>query len=853
MPSFPRPQPARLHPIAAAAAVFALTSLAAHAQAPAQPPAEPPLTERQTTAEPERITVTGTRRETPASKVPFNITAIGEEALRERNLTDVKKLIQESIGLSAPDNGARFADSVTVRGLNVSPVNANNLEQFVKTTLSYYLDDTPLPNIGYRIKDVARVETLLGPQGTLYGAGSLGGTIRFITNKPRLGQTEARISTSFWQVKNGGLSNDTDVMLNLPIGQSVALRVSAAKLDEAGYIDRVSNPPWRLGSDAWTSKPDPNQNVYEDDDWQKVTGGRFSALWRIKPGLDITFAHTTQDQLAHGTSGVSLLPLGVANARTAAEVRTAWLNPQWALKDLPCFATGCRFTSGSATPLAVNEQTILSRYPEFADRAFRLNSIDIDWDLGFAALHSSTSQFKDTRFGEADYASQGWAYYSRESDSFTDFGADIGSNRSAYMTFDNSFKGISHETRITSKGSGPLQWIGGLYYTEQQRSFKFSEFLPGMQAYLTSKNRTLALPGGLRDEGYREDLASDYKETALFGEVGYRITPEWLVTVGARVFNYDDTALGLIVDYAGDAAGANRSVTQGDDGKSIFKLNTAYQVTPDILAYATASQGFRRGGTNPFRNEGARVLRDELKGYEPDTTNNYELGVKGYLFDRSLYLETAVYQIDWKDPQTYRAQTVGGVFPVNGTTNGPDARTRGFEISSRYKLNNNFQFSYSATRSEGEWAASKRQCLYEAVDSNGAAVSASRQSCRSWNEGGLLGGQATWKHNVGVRFNAVLPNNWYFWTTLNARYQGKVQSDRSDDPADNATVPTYPSFTRYSASIGVSGDKWSASLWGSNLTDVKVFSSTQASGLMGLRALYGQPRTVGLNLSYSFF
>ena len=120
----------------------------------------------------EQIIVTSGRREQAASSVPYNITAISQETLRDENITDAKKLIQQSVSISAPGNSARFTDSVTVRGLNVSPVNANNLEQFVRSTLAYYLDDTPLPFIGYRIKDISRVEQLLGPQGTLYGAGT---------------------------------------------------------------------------------------------------------------------------------------------------------------------------------------------------------------------------------------------------------------------------------------------------------------------------------------------------------------------------------------------------------------------------------------------------------------------------------------------------------------------------------------------------------------------------------------------------------------------------------------------------------------------------------------------------------
>jgi iron complex outermembrane recepter protein len=781
-------------------------------------------------AEPERVVITGTGRTSSASKVPFNATALGEVALRENNITDVKKLIQQSIGISAPENSARFADSVTVRGLNISPVNANNLEQFTRSTLSYYLDDTPLPNIGYRIKDISRVETLLGPQGTLYGAGSLGGTIRYITNKPRLGKVEGRINTSFYQTKDGGLSNDTDVVVNLPIGDSLALRASLSRLDEAGYIDRISNPPWRTGASAWVTKPDANRNLYKDDDWQKVNGGRVSALWRVAPGIDITVAHTQQSQLANGTSGVSLLPLGVANARTDAERDAAWRDPSRAQPCVP----NCRFTVREATPVAVDNQTVVSRYPEFADRQFRLSSIDLDWDLGFASLHSSTSQFQDSRRGQADYASQGYAFYF----SLGDLGGNITSQRSAFITFDNTYKGVSHETRITSKGDGPVSWIAGLYYTQQDRNLRFSEVLPGMDAFL---GNTKATPSPLPDVGYSEDLGSKYKETALYGELGYRITKDWRVDAGARVFNYKDTALGKIIDYAGGFVDSDTTARGGANGKSYYKLNTSYQVSEELLGYATFSQGFRRGGTNGFKSLGAtQVIAADALEYQPDSTDNLEIGLKGYLFDRRLYIETGLYQIDWKNAQTYRAQNIEG-FDVNGTTNGPDARTRGWEFASRLRLSDLFSLTYSTATTSGEWTNTKTRCLY--VNNTG---------CRTWSEGGKLGGAPKWKHNLGLRFSTTLDNDLYVWGGLTARYVSQTQSDRSDSLAGNATVFMYDAYTTYGLNAGLSWGAYDASLWVNNLSNVQSLRSAQVDGIMGYRAIYGTPRTLGVNFSYTF-
>ncbi len=788
--------------------------------------------QRQSAPAAERIVVTGARRSQSASTVPFNISAINGEQLRQENVTDLKSLISELPAVNAPGNSARFADSVTVRGLSIAPVNANNIEQFVRSTIAYYVDETPLPNVGLRIKDIARVETLLGPQGTLYGAGSLGGTIRYISNQPVLRQFEGRVGASLYQSSGGGLSNDLDAVVNVPLGNQFVLRASVARLDEAGTTDRVSSPPWR-GNAAWSSKPNAGQNVYKDDDWQEVTTARAALLWQVTPGVKLTLTHTQQDQLAHGTRGVSVQPLGVANARSPAELDAAWRNPGRTLAQLPC-APSCRFTDARETPFAVNANTVLARYPEFADRDFSMTSFDLDVNLGFADLRSSTSTFKDSRIGQADYASQGWVFYY----SLGDLGGDIASDRSAYITFDNTYKGVSHETRLISRGSGPASWIAGLYHTKQKRNQRFNEVLPGMDVFLGNSKATRS---PLPDVGYGEDLGSVYSETALFGEFSYRLTPEFQLTLGGRLFEYEDTAKVEIIDYSGGFVDNRFTDTRGQSGKSIFKLNASYQFQPNLLSYLTVSQGFRRGGANGFRNVGARVIANDAREYQPDTTTNYELGLKGHLLGGDLYVETSLYMIDWKNVQTYRSQDIDG-FPVNGTANGPRARSEGLEFALRWRLAAAWQMTFSTGTVDARWTETKRHCLY----TNGT-------SCRTWAEGGKLGGSPDWKHRLGIRYTTDIGSDMFLRAPLTGRYVGKTRSDRSDSIAGNDGVFIYPAYTTYSASVGIGKGKWDAQLWVANLSNTRALVSNQTAGaVLGERLIYTLPRTLGVNLSYAF-
>ncbi|WP_226704250.1 TonB-dependent receptor [Microbulbifer elongatus] len=774
----------------------------------------------------EEVIVTATKRESSAKDIPINITAVSGEALRQQNITDVKRLIQESVELSAPDSGARFADSVTVRGLNVSSSSANNLEQFIKTTLAYYIDETPLPKLGFRIKDIARVETLLGPQGTLYGAGSLGGTVRYITNDPNLEETEFKLNTAAYQVDGGGISSDTDFVVNVPLSDTFAVRASAAYLDEAGWIDRISNPPWRTGDLAYVGNPNTGQNLYKDDNWQEVTTGKVSALWAPSDTFDIQYTHMMQDQLAHGTRGANRQPISVAY-------------PEWDCDDdtVDCY------TPSFSTPYAVNDRTLISPYEEFADKDFSLDVIDLNLDMGFATLTSSTSKFEDSSVGQADYASQGYAYYWWAG--FDEYDTD----KSAYITFDNTYSGLSHETRLVSAPNDSYEWIVGVYATEQKSKVSFIEFVPTIDEVLGWKT-----VGRFSDMGYEEDYTNTYTEEALFGEFGYQVTDKLMLTAGIRYFNYEDERNAVILDYTGALPDQDLKSKGGEDGKSFFKLNASYDVSEDVLAYATFSQGFRRGGRNNFRDYGDYEIADQSLSFEPDSIDNYELGLKGYFFDRQLYLQTNIYQIHWNDPQVPRSQAVEFGFPINGTENGPDAMTEGWELSSRYYLNDNWSITYATATTEGRFSETSTHCLYT------EGSEPTDYACRTWTDGDLLGGSPKWKHNLGVNFSGELAG-YPVWASLRGRYVGATNIDRGDteyvveEGSDEVVVTPITAWARSSYSLfnmnaGIQFDNFSAGLWVDNLLNNDPLVSTQRDTALGRRMFTTTPRTIGLSLSY---
>lgn len=758
----------------------------------------------------EEITVTATKRNASVADVPFNISAIGEQELRKRNITDLKKLLQDSVEISSPGNSSRFADSVTVRGLNVSPVNQNNLEQFVRTTMAYYLDDTPLPNLGYRIKDIARVETLLGPQGTLYGSGSLGGTIRYITNKPDFDAFSGDVNVSLFAADGGGLSSDTDVVINLPLTETLALRGSLAYLEDAGFTDRAINPVFRDGQDgnpaAWQNPNGSGRSFYKDDDNERTTTGKIALAWKASERLKFTLTHATQDQWAHGSMGSTNLSGAI-------------------LDDKSDYQYG--------------RDVVVGAYEEYADRSFSMNVVDIEWDLGFANLESSTSDFDDSRVGQANYP-VGFLYYG-------DWGwselQPANTDQIPYMVFDNTYTGFSHETRLVSQTDGPLSWIGGIYYTEQKKNLRFAEIFPTLDQVSNDVPLGWADPidradvGGLVDSGYAEDINSDYSELALFGELTFAITEKWDITAGGRIFNYKDVADPVIRDYAFQLVDTKGALETESKGERFFKLNTSYRFTDDVLAYATASQGFRRGGINGFKDVGNLTIAKEAQNYQPDYTNNYELGAKVTLLDSKLYLQANVYRIDWKDTQTYFDQTLNG-FPLNGTANGPDAKSQGFEFSSRYALTDEIGLTYKTATTDGEFTSTKTVCVYEDSDAE----------CDTWEKGAKLGGAPKWKHNAGITFDTAFDNGVGLSAGLRATYTGEIQRARGTNPND--PVEKYDAYTLVNADIGLNTDSWDLRLWADNLANTRSQTSYQSEHYIGTRIIHTRPRTIGMNLSY---
>jgi iron complex outermembrane receptor protein len=607
----------------------------------------------------ETIVVTATRRELSVQDIPLNIAAFDDSLLEARQITDLAELGRNVPGLYVIDQGKRSANNIVVRGLNLNPFqSAEFLGNSGGTTVATYVGEVPL-YVDLALNDVERVEVLLGPQGTLYGAGTLGGAIRYIPRKPELGDTSvtARGGTfSLSESDSTGFSGGAT--FNVPLTDNLAFRASIDRFDDPGFIDA----PY-LVRQPGVSDPEPSPatyaaNLYRDDDvdWEETTSARIALRWQPGDVVDATFTYHYQNMDVGG--------------------RTQ--------NHTDAFGTGLY---ESAT-----------RYPEPNERRNELLSAEVVADLGFAELTSATgfSRYEDN--GQRDQTDLLLTLeYSYEAfPSFSAFTRELEREET-----------FSQQLRLVSQGDSRWNWIGGLFFLDFEQPDAVSmEFTPEWDAYL----------GGSRPDAleYISVRYEELTEKALFGEIGYQITDRWDIVLGARYYDFSfdtlsdqDTPLyNTVFGGAGpDEINLNLNATTLDDSGTLLKFNTSYRFNDDVLGYFTISEGYRFGAANgigacetPITSPAPCALPDEFQ-YFPDTTTNFELGMRSRWADGRLTLNGALYYIDWQDPQL-TSVTVNGSQPI--TKNGRGAETSGLEVSLNANVTDRFSagFSYSHAKAE---------------------------------------------------------------------------------------------------------------------------------------------------------
>ncbi|MFT3996114.1 MAG: TonB-dependent receptor [Asticcacaulis sp.] len=740
------------------------------------------------------VVVTATRRATNVQKIPYNISAIGAAEAERTGLTEISDLARVTPGLSFRDAGARDNGSVILRGLSVDPLRVSTGGD--NGSVAQYINDTPVSNQP-RVFDIDHIEVLRGPQGTLYGSGSLGGAIRYIVNDPKMYFDASAGAEVYKNAEAEDSSYKLTGMVNLPlIDDKLALRVALQYLDDAGFTDY----PFVLTGPK------------KDLDYEKRTTARASLLWKPNEAFSAT-ASVYYDNAKSGgrtgsNAGFKLKPAydGVSDNSDP----TQWSYP-----------------ASNYRSYTLGKYEIGQRYEEPESNHYLLSALELKYDFGFAELTSSTSYTKETVLGHRDQTDLllglGFGY-----ENYPDF--------RAFTTEEEDFDAVVQELRLVSKTDGPLSYVAGLYYTKEKSDGSSKEFTPGFTQYIGATRTD--------DLEYYSTSDAEYTEMAAFGEVTWRFNDQWQVTGGLRTFELKDddtscTALPLYYDPYSDAINFDCGSQSGKIKKTIYKANTSYQLNPDVMLYGTFSQGFRRGGVNILPSGGQFVgITDSQRKYLPDTVDNFELGVRSQWFDKAVTLNAALYHIDWQDVQL--ASLAPGNLPI--VANAGKATSDGVEIEAKWRATDALSLSFGYAYTKAEIAED-----YVNVDENGNVLN-------TFLKGTALPGTAESQASLGVDY--VFPTLPVGELSLHAdaSYSSKVTTSAELDSLDYRTLDGVTELNA-SAMLVPPMDGVKIRLYVSNLTNEYAFVASQGPSTYGLQGSFLipiKPRTIGVSITKNF-
>jgi outer membrane receptor protein involved in Fe transport len=801
----------------------------------------------------EEIVVTAEKRNSTVQETAISMTAISGDQLLSQGITTVEDIAAKVPGISIRTAGPGQTE-YEMRGLSAGGGTA--------ATVGFYLDETPLSANAVALNgrtvidpdlfDLNHVEVLRGPQGTLYGSGSMGGTIRLSTNQPKLGAFEAATDLNASDTSHGSANGGGSLMVNLPIGEIAALRLVTTDKYVSGWINRIvaqpgtfpapTEPSYTASAPAncgayYCQRGDvaaaPVQSVIKGSNIERYASARASLLVKPSDALSITGMLMYQDIRADGYNNFQEQPGGLAIYQ----------------------------------PYDQQEP-----YHDY----FRLASLKVEYAMDFATLTSATS-FWDREVLQSTDSTE--ALQNINNLTHLVNGAYVANFiQNLYVEVDPT-RQFSEELRLTSNSTGPLEWVGGLYFADLHSGYITYNQAPGFATALTCGlpsasnpvagscpagtpvpvNSTLRYPDptlpqypsaqAANPNGvvFNDNNPNVLKQDAIFGEGTYKIRDDLKLTAGLRFYHFS------IENFANQAglgtAAVNQDHTllaQSANGNAVLpKLNLAYEPNADLTLYGTIAKGSRPGGfnlpiplptaavlaVNPFAyNCGVgAVTVSSQPSFTPDSVWSAEFGEKARFADRRITVNADLYYIKWDKIQQVLSLTCG--YPYN--TNAGNAKSYGPELEISALLTTGLTLDLSGSFTQAY------------ISDPTAAAQAS----------GITPG--TRVLNV-PKYTAVAGLNYF--APLNDRFNGMfhVASSLVGPNQDQAAVrQTLPSYNLVDARVGVASGPWSAAFFGTNLTN-KVALQTINNTVFAwqtyaiTRVSTNQPRTLGVDFQYKF-
>ena len=793
----------------------------------------------------EEIVVTATRRAQKVQEIPFNISAISGEDLEKANINDSVEALRSVAGVSMIDRGYRssgISNGIVIRGINVDTAAQGDVPLAAPPTVATYVDNTALFG-NFVLKDIDRVEVLRGPQSTLYGSGSLAGNVRYIMTKPDLHGFSGKVSMGYGVTAGSAGDNlNPDLTLNVPLGDTFAVRANIGQIKNAGVVDYPNvyvldahGDPVVTNGDIVNAKP-----VYRyvhDADTVDIKYGRISAYFKPNELFNAQLSYQKQkDDIGarrQVTEGVNLV-----NGGSYADYQFGGIQLEPSHRDVD------------------------------------LTALELELSLGFATLTSSTSHYSHSGNSISDnsgvYARNGWFAY---------YGSSPRPIAQAQRFYDDSAN--TEELRLVSNGRNFIDWTAGLYLTDQSYSLGQNSYLVGYVPYMNAINLYGLAPFSTnQDFLFRRN--QDYKEWAVYGEATFNLQDNLHLTVGGRYFD-NKVDVNAIVDvpiYSSPTNPPGTAAQNLSDNSYLLKANLAWDLSAHSMVYATFSQGYRHAGANAVPTSGKYAESPGYFTFDSDSVNNYELGFKGTT--PTLAYSISAYYQDWRNPQLNTATSNWGFFAV---INGQSARTQGIELELSGKLTDQLNFNLGYTYADAELTADVYQpagnffgsgVLYtDRIAADGERLPGSAKN--------VLSASLTHHLNLshGLELTTVL-SGYYQSSTLNSlgdnncltSYNAIGNCRDSPNPASGNYAPASV-FSRAYAQIGsfqiwnlsatLSKSNWDASLYAKNL-----FNEAGTTGvfpyLLGgsqpdasqnyfgnnSRSYIAQPRTFGVVVGFKF-
>ena len=782
------------------------------------------------------VTVTSRKREENMQSVPFSVVAPTEQVLWNRGARNIEDVSANVAGFSVQNLGPGQSQ-IAMRGVSAGQIVRD--QPGVKEQVGVYLDESVIsvslftPDID--LFDMSRIEVLRGPQGTLFGSGSLSGTVRYITNQPVIGVMEGSGEFGVSSLDGGGLGNSTKFAVNIPFGDAAAARVTAYNTAIGGFMDAVQ----------------PDLSVNENVNSGRRSGARLALRLEPNDRLAVTPRLIYQEMSMNGWNRIDAYNL--------------LANP---------------FTS-TRPAVTLGEREHFTQIEEPFTDDFLLGDLTVEYDFGGAALTSITSVTNRDVLVVRDATALG------ASVSFSPFGApEAGYTLDAPLLDATTATGLTQELRVAGDGER-VDWVTGTFYSTSERQYgqsaqaqnyvaangaAVSEFLravTGIPDLVWSGSRSLA---GRPDteELFFSDLNYDFNQLAVFGEVSLAVTDRFSLTGGLRWYDFDEARTQTFDGLFSDPLDSEGMTTAAGVAPRFI---AAFDVTEATQLNAQVSKGFRLGGINDPLNAPICTPTDLLTfggrdTWEDEELWNYEAGAKStFLGGRGTFNVSGFYM----DVSNLQATVTAGSCSSRIIFNVPDARSAGLELELAAQPTTFFDFAVSASVADARLQSTLTSTDDEGMVNVVSGIEAGKRlpttplfqmaaaATWRWVMGNRWVGyvSGTFQH-VGSRFTQVGDQSEGFGTvSLTGLSPALHPGTVIGGPLTQDTFrfnPELPAYNLLNTRIGVLDGRWDVAFFIDNVTDERAFLALdqERGTLARVGYLTNPPRSFGISTRVTF-